>query len=208
MPNHSPLLIDERNHQIFDIYRCKMPFMQDELSAVTVRVNLHDRFIYDFTAPQSKQGDEAMTKILRNFAAVAALGFALTACEMTHENKGYRLDPEMLAKVEPGVGNKDSVLDALGSPSSVSTFPDEGEAWYYISRKTEHIAFFEKKVLEQNVVVIKFDANEVVEAIKKYDKEDGKEITIVDRTTPTGGNELGFFEQIFGNFGRFNPNAN
>lgn len=182
--------------------------MQDELSAVTVRVNLCDRFAGKFTAQQSKQGDKAMTKVLRNFVAVAALGFALTACEMTQENKGYRLDPEMLAKVEPGTGNKDSVLEALGSPSSISTFPGEGDAWYYISRKTEHFAFLDKKVLEQNVVVIKFDANEVVEAIKKYDKEDGKEVTIVDRTTPTGGNELGFFEQIFGNFGRFNPAAN
>ncbi|MCG8490495.1 MAG: outer membrane protein assembly factor BamE [Sneathiellales bacterium] len=185
-----------------------MSFMQDELSAVAVRVNLHNMSASEFIAQQSKQGDKALTRILRNFAAAVAIGFALTACEMTQENRGYRLDPEMLAKVEPGVGDKDSVLEALGSPSSVSTFPDEGEAWYYISRKTEHFAFLDKKVLEQNVVVIKFDANEVVEAIKKYDKEDGKEVTIVDRTTPTGGNELGFFEQIFGNFGRFNPGAN
>ena len=147
-------------------------------------------------------------KTLKMILAAGAISLSLSACDTIEETKGYRLDPEQLAKVEPGIANKDSVVETLGSPSSVSTFPDQGEAWYYISRKTEHIAFLEKDVLEQNVVVVKFDENDIVETIKNYDKEDGQEIDIVDRTTPTGGNELGFFEQIFGNFGRFNPGAN
>ncbi len=147
-------------------------------------------------------------KTLKMILAAGALSLTISACDSIQETKGYRLDPEQLAKVEPGIADKDSVVETLGSPSSISTFPDQGEAWYYISRKTEHIAFLDKDVLEQNVVVVKFDENDVVETIKNYDKEDGQEIDIVDRTTPTGGNELGFFEQIFGNFGRFNPAAN
>ncbi len=147
-------------------------------------------------------------KTLKMILAAGALSLTISACDSIQETKGYRLDAEQLAKVEPGIANKDSVVETLGSPSSISTFPDQGEAWYYISRKTEHVAFLDKDVLEQSVVVVKFDENDVVETIKNYDKEDGQEIDIVDRTTPTGGNELGFFEQIFGNFGRFNPGAN
>ncbi|MFT6558806.1 outer membrane protein assembly factor BamE, partial [Sneathiella sp.] len=126
----------------------------------------------------------------------------------TKESSGYRVDPDQIAKLEPGITDKDGVIENLGSPSSISTFAENGEAWYYISKKTEHYAFLDKNVIEQNVIVIKFDENDVVEVIKNYDKESGKEIDIVERTTPTGGNELGFFEQIFGNFGRFNPGAN
>ncbi len=147
-------------------------------------------------------------KILRNILLMSVLCTPLIACDYVQESKGYRLDPEQLAKVEPGVADKDAVVETLGSPSSISTFPDNGEAWYYISRTTEHMAFLEKTVLEQNVIVVKFDENDVVEVVKNYDKEDGQDIEIVERTTPTGGNKLGFFEQIFGNFGRFNPGAN
>ncbi|MFB9355244.1 outer membrane protein assembly factor BamE [Sneathiella chinensis] len=150
---------------------------------------------------------KSMKKLL-NTALVGAVAVTLVACDPVREEKGYRLDEEQIAKVEKGISDKDGVLAALGSPSSISTFPEQGEAWYYISRKTEHIAFLEKDVIEQNVIVIKFDENEVVTDIKNYSKEDGREIDMVDRTTPTGGNELGFFEQLFGNFGRFNPNAN
>ncbi len=141
---------------------------------------------------------------LRNTVYLSVVAFALIACEPVREEKGYRLDEEQIAKVETGIATKDDVIEALGSPSSVATFPEQGEAWYYISKSTEHFAFMDKTLIDQRVIVIKFDENEVVQEIKNYDKEDSREIDTVGRTTPTGGNELGFFEQIFGNFGRFN----
>jgi hypothetical protein len=33
--------------------------------------------------------------------------------------------------------------------------------------------------------------------------DDARQIEMVDRRTPTAGNELGFLRQIFGNLGRF-----
>jgi outer membrane protein assembly factor BamE (lipoprotein component of BamABCDE complex) len=149
-----------------------------------------------------------MKKKMSLMLATCALTLALTACDTIREERGYRLDVEQIAKVESGLTDKDGVLEAMGSPSSVSTFPESGEAWYYIGKKTEYIAFFEKEILEQSVVVIFFDENEVVQEIKNYSKDDIRKIALVDRKTPTGGNKLGFFEQIFGNFGRFNPGAN
>ncbi|MBL4907620.1 MAG: outer membrane protein assembly factor BamE [Sneathiella sp.] len=143
---------------------------------------------------------------LRNTLYISAFALTLAACEPVHEEKGYRLDAEQIAKVEAGIATKDDVINVLGSPSSVATFPEQGEAWYYISKSTEHFAFLDKTLVDQTVIVIKFDENEVVSEIKNYDKEDSREIEMVDRATPTGGNELGFFEQMFGNFGRFNTN--
>jgi len=148
---------------------------------------------------------EPMIKIAKSLLCVSALVVVVAACDPIREERGYRMDPEQIAQVETGTTTKDELLELLGSPSSISTFPESGEAWYYIGRETEHYAFLEKDVLQQNVVVIEFDENEVVKEVKKYDKDDAQEVDIVERTTPTGGNELGFFEQIFGNFGRFNP---
>jgi outer membrane protein assembly factor BamE (lipoprotein component of BamABCDE complex) len=141
---------------------------------------------------------------LKTALCVAMMGFAISACDPIKTDQGYRIDPEQLVMLESGVTNKDGVLELMGSPSSIATFQTEGDAWYYISSKSEHIAFFKKEVTERNVIVVKFDVNDVVAEIKDYDKEDGEEIQIVERTTPTGGRKLGFFEQLFGNFGRFN----
>lgn len=149
-----------------------------------------------------------MKKILTYTLCAGAVAITLAACDPVQQEKGYRIDPEVVKNIETGIATKESIIETLGSPSSVSTFPGSGEAWYYITKKTEHFAFLDKKILEQSVIVIQFDENEVVKGIKNYNKEDAQNIGIVERKTPTGGNELGFFEQIFGNFGRFNPGAN
>lgn len=146
-----------------------------------------------------------MKKQVACLICASLIALSVTACDPVREEKGYRIDPEKIALVEPGVSTKDEVITQMGSPSSISTFPDAGEAWYYIGKKTEHYAFLEKKIIEQSVIIISFDENEVVKEIKNYDKDAAREIAVVERTTPTGGNKLGFFEQIFGNFGRFNP---
>ncbi len=143
-------------------------------------------------------------KHLKSGLCIAVLGLALTACEPIKSDQGYHFDPEQLAKIEPGVTNKDAVQEIMGSPSSIATFQTEGDAWYYISSKTEHLAFFEKEVRERNIVIVKFDINDVVANISDLDKEAGEEIEVVERETPTGGRKLSLFEQLFGNLGRFN----
>ena len=139
---------------------------------------------------------------------VIVLGLALTACSPIKTDQGYRLDPEQLAKIEPGVTNKDSVQKIMGSPSSIATFQTEGDAWYYISSKTEHLAFLPKEVTERNIVIVKFDVNDVVAKVTDLDRSAGEEVEIVQRETPTGGRKLGLLEQLFGNLGRFNNAGN
>ncbi|MDF2366467.1 outer membrane protein assembly factor BamE [Sneathiella sp.] len=146
-------------------------------------------------------------KRLKTGLSIAVVGLALTACEPIKTNQGYRLDPEQLAQIEAGVTNKDSVQAIMGSPSSIATFQTEGDAWYYISSKTEHLAFFAKEVTERDIVIVKFDINDVVAEVKDLNKEDGQEIEVVERETPTGGRKLGLLEQLFGNLGRFNSSG-
>jgi outer membrane protein assembly factor BamE (lipoprotein component of BamABCDE complex) len=64
-------------------------------------------------------------------------------------------------------------------------------------------------VIDQQVVAISFDKqSEKVKDIKRYGLKDGKQVAFVERETPTRGKELTVLEQLFGNFGRFNGDAN
>ena len=89
----------------------------------------------------------------------------------------------------------------LGSPSIEATFrPD---VWYYLSERTETIAFFDPKILERRIVAIAFDEQDVIRDIATYTEADGRQVDFVSRATPTAGNELSLFQQLFGNLGRF-----
>ena len=91
------------------------------------------------------------------------------------------------------------------TPSSVSSFGDE--TWYYISARKEATAFLKPEIVEQNVVRLTFDANGTVSNVETFDKANAAEFDVAKRTTPTEGHQLGFFEQLMGNVGRFNKSG-
>ena len=131
---------------------------------------------------------------------LAALGLAACAAQIcTH---GYRLDETALAQLEPGQTTQDGVLQLLGSPSSIATFDDR--VWYYVSQRTEGMSFYQEKVVDQKVVAITFDDQGAVSHVDRHDLNGARDI-LVDRETPTSGNELSMLEQFIGNIGRFNP---
>jgi len=136
------------------------------------------------------------------FVGIGLLALTLSACAPRIDTRGNLPDEEILAEVIPGEMIKDEVAELLGAPSTVTMFT--GEFWYYISEKTESLAFFEPEVVERKVVIIKFDENGVVDKIKKLDVTHGQRIEMVDRKTHTAGNELTLFQQLFGNVGKFN----
>ena len=139
-------------------------------------------------------------------ALLGAAGLvALFGCTPTVEVRGYVPDDDLIGAITTGVDGPFEVEEKLGSPSSVATFG--GTTWYYISKRTESLAFFEEEVLDQRVVAIKFDQAGLVKEIRHYGIEDGQIIEIADARTPTRGQELGFLEQLFGNIGRFNSPA-
>ncbi len=132
---------------------------------------------------------------------VLVTGVAVSGCAKTVNHRGYLLDEAVIEEIRPGVDNRSSVLAALGSPSVGGTFDDE--TWYYVSRTQEHWAFFKPDVTAHDVIVISFDDRGSVADIGRLGLDDTQDIDTVGRKTPTRGKELGFFEQIFSNIGRF-----
>lgn len=137
----------------------------------------------------------------RSIAPALLIGFSLavSACSPITATRGNLLDDERLERVTVGQSTKDDVVSALGSPSVVSTF--DNDQWYYVGRSTERLAFFKPSVAEQRIYEVRFDKEGRLATLNQVDPEKSQDINPVARETPTGGRGLGFFEQIFGNFG-------
>ncbi len=131
----------------------------------------------------------------------AAAVIALAGCAISVDQRGKLPDPDRIAEVQPGKTTKDQVIKILGSPSSSSAFDDN--TWFYISRKTKQVAFFQPEVLDQQVFVLNFDDKGVVKDLGHKTLADGASITPAPGATPSPGRELSFLEQLIGNVGRF-----
>ncbi|WGF90550.1 outer membrane protein assembly factor BamE [Marinivivus vitaminiproducens] len=133
-----------------------------------------------------------------------AVGVALFAgaCSPTTVNHGYRFNQEAFDQIEPGVSTRQDVASLMGSPTTFNSFSDT--SWYYIEQKSERRSFYQSNLVDQRVVAIDFDPSGVVADIRLRGLDDARQVAVVERTTPTGGNELTVVQQFVGNIGRFN----
>jgi outer membrane protein assembly factor BamE (lipoprotein component of BamABCDE complex) len=132
---------------------------------------------------------------------VGALVPILASCETIVDQRGFAPTPGSVEKLEVSSQSREDVVRLIGSPSAVSTF--NPNVWYYISQKQETWAFLKPVMLDQDVLQLSFNESGRLQAMKKYNLADGRDIDMVSRITPTAGKELTVLEQIMGNVGRF-----
>lgn len=112
---------------------------------------------------------------------------------------GYVVSPMALEQVPVG-SSRDQVLVALGTPSTTGSY--DGEVFYYISqRRSRPVQFMNSKVVDQRVLAVYFDGSSKVARIANYGVQDGKVFDFVSRTTPTGGRDLNFVQQMLTGLG-------
>ncbi|MEM8795211.1 MAG: outer membrane protein assembly factor BamE [Pseudomonadota bacterium] len=132
----------------------------------------------------------------RSFTAalLVALPLVLSGCFTQTLTHGYIVSPEALQQVPVGA-SQEQVLLALGTPSTIQTFGREG--YYYISQTIQKRAAFARgRVVDQRVVAVYFDEEGLVQEIGDFGLKDGKVFDFLNRTTPTGGAEITFLQQI------------
>jgi outer membrane protein assembly factor BamE (lipoprotein component of BamABCDE complex) len=129
----------------------------------------------------------------------------LPACSPTVDQRGNLPEPDKIAEIRPGATTRDEVTKILGTPSSTSIFNEK--TWYYISRRTKQVAFFDPDVTDQQVYIVNFDDRGVVKAVDHRDLKDARDIEPAPGATPAPGRELTFLEQIIGNVGRFTKSS-
>jgi outer membrane protein assembly factor BamE (lipoprotein component of BamABCDE complex) len=144
------------------------------------------------------------TKTLVRVAAVAVIGIAAAGCQIGDDfQHGYLLDERAVSQVRPGMSG-DQVLQALGTPSTVSTVGNK--SWYYISQNSRRrVQFLNPSVTDQRVTAVYFNAGLKVERVAVYGIEEGKIFDFITRTTPAGGGDQSFVTQLFQGLGRWNP---
>jgi outer membrane protein assembly factor BamE (lipoprotein component of BamABCDE complex) len=119
--------------------------------------------------------------------------------------RGYVIDDRTISQVQVN-SSAEQVLVVLGTPSTTSTVG--GDAWYYISQKTNRpVAFMKERVTDQRVFAVYFDKNKKVTRIANYGLEDGQLIDYVTRTTPTAGAEPSFVKNMLTNLLRFSDSG-
>src|SRR5207244_6768487 len=123
------------------------------------------------------------------------------ACSPTVDQRGNLPEPDKIAEIRPGATTRDEVTKILGTPSSTSVFSEK--TWYYISRRTKQVAFFDPDVTDQQVYIVNFDDRGVVRGVDRKGLQDGRDIVPAPGATPAPGRELTFLEQVLGNIGRF-----
>ena len=139
---------------------------------------------------------------IKTAVSIALLaGVGLSGCTTQRQLRGYLMDYSMVDKVTVGLDNVYSVEHTFGSPSITGTFDDS--LWYYVSTGTITKAVFNEEPVYHLVLSVKFDEEGIVEDVRYFNLNDIQKIDPVNDKTPTRGRELSFWEQIFGNIGRF-----
>lgn len=134
------------------------------------------------------------------FTLILLLTAFTGGCSPIMHRQGKLPEKEEIEKIVQGVHTREDVIKILGSPTAQSTF--DKKVWYYISKLTSQEAFFEPKVLDQQVLAISFDNKGLVQEITKRDLSDKQDINYVERITETEGHSGSLASQVFGNFGR------
>ena len=131
--------------------------------------------------------------------AVMMTATLLSGCARMKGRQGYILDETLVASVQPGVDNRESVMGSLGRPSFVGQFDQRD--WYYVSRDTRNLGFNMPTPVAQTVLHVRFDEAGNVVAVNKTGLEKVASIDPLNDKTPTLGRKRGFFEELFGNIG-------
>ncbi len=130
------------------------------------------------------------------FAMALALAAPLGGC-LGYDgviNRGAVYEERKVSQVKPGMPAQ-QVLTTLGTPSTTSTIG--GEAWYYVSQRSERsLAFMPEHVTDQHVLAVYFDKSKKVERLSNYGLEDGKVIDFQTRATPSAGSETNLVKSM------------
>ena len=126
-----------------------------------------------------------LTRRTASVAALALVGLTSAGCTQLRSHQGYVVDVDLVNSVQPGVDNRQSVLQTLGKPTLAGQF-DQGD-WYYLARDSRNLAFRNPRPNAQITLQISFDQQGTVTAIRRGGLDQVASISPDGKTTPTLG---------------------
>lgn len=138
-------------------------------------------------------------------ALAGAVLLTALACTPIYRKHGYVPTRDELAAITPGRDTRDSVIEAIGPPSSSGVLNESG--FYYISTQMRHYGPREPKVVDRELVAINFDSRGVVRGVERYGLEHGRVVPLERRVTSSSVSDKTFLRQLLGNLGRIDPST-
>lgn len=139
-----------------------------------------------------------MKKILLNIILL----IATSSCITRLEKHGYMFDQADYEMMQEGITSKEKVLRIFGSPTIISDL-DNDEAWIYYSEEVKRLLFFMPKITERNIIVIRFNHEDVISKLRKIDlTQEEKKLKFSAQHTVVESQKIGFFKSLFGNVGQ------
>jgi outer membrane protein assembly factor BamE (lipoprotein component of BamABCDE complex) len=130
---------------------------------------------------------------------VLSVAILISGCASIENHKGYINDEVLIAAVQPGLDNRESVRGTLGAPTLTSQFGEP--VWYYISSRTEQAPFTRPRIQDHSVLAVRFDPAGNVVSANRTGMENVVRLDPESDETPTLGRERSFLEDLFGNIG-------
>lgn len=135
--------------------------------------------------------------------SVAGLGLLLAACAPVYRNHGYAPPEDVLSEIEVGRDTRDEVARAVGRPTAEGVLGEN--SWYFVQSRFRHYGYLPPREIDRDVVAISFGESGTVSSIERFGLEQGREVPIARETTESNAEGVGFFRQLLGNIGNFNP---
>lgn len=144
----------------------------------------------------------------RRIGIVLVMAAVLGACSPTIATRGNLITDTQFEQVKAQTSTRADVTKAWGPPTSASSF--DQNTWYYIGETTAQKGIFAPEVVKRRIIRVKFDAtnNDTVTEVEDLDPAQARTVALVGRTTPTAGKDFTVFQQLIGNIGKYNPDAN
>jgi outer membrane protein assembly factor BamE (lipoprotein component of BamABCDE complex) len=141
--------------------------------------------------------------MLKKISVLFSLLILLNSCATKEYRKGHIIHETQKEEVKEAK-TKEEIKQTIGSPSLTTIFGEE--TWIYTYADQKQWAFLPPKETDFEMLVIKFASDDTIKSMNFYGKNKKNNIAMASATTPIPGEvELGFFQELFGNIGRFLP---
>ena len=125
--------------------------------------------------------------------------FILSSCQFKEPIKGHGINflENRSKRIVLNETNKNDVISVLGIPHTKSI--DDDNLWFYFDRKISGgnlINFNDMKLLENNVLIIKFDKFGIVQKKEFFSKDDMKKISYTEMQTDNPVSQQSFVSKF------------
>ncbi|MBD5405674.1 outer membrane protein assembly factor BamE [bacterium] len=141
---------------------------------------------------------------MKNYVAICSV-FLLSACLTKEYRSGVPMRASQIEQVKSSTTKKE-VYDLLGSPASVSFVG--AEKWFYYTAEGKIFAFLDPMFSKYEVLTVKFNSDDSVNEIKLKNISDSSfDVDLAKKTELPSEIKLNFFQELFGNIGKFNSSG-